>query len=38
MNFFHYFQIFASIPVGLKPKASSEPRPAESSPEDDAET
>ena len=36
VNFLHYFQILASIPVGLKPKASSEPRSAESSFEDDA--
>ena len=36
VNLLHYFQILASIPVGLKPKASSEPRPAESSLEDDA--
>ena len=36
MNSLHYFQILASIPVGLKTKAPSEPRPAESSLEDDA--
>ena len=32
----HYFQILAPIPEGLKPKASSEPSPAESSLEEDA--
>ena len=36
VNSLHYFQILASIPVGLKTNASSEPRPAESSLEDDA--
>ena len=36
VNSLHYFQILASIPVGLKTKASSEPRSAESSLEDDA--
>ena len=36
MNFLHYFQILASIPIGLRPKPASEPRPAESSLEDDA--
>ena len=37
VNFLHYFQILASIPIGLRPKPASEPGPAESSLKDDAE-